>query len=578
MQPENQTSSPETVAQSILDLLALYGIRYMFLTTGTEWAPLQDGLSKMLAQERVDQIVPLTVPHEVVSTGMALGYAMKTGKPACVGVHVNVGTANALGNMMTATRARVPMLLLAGKTPITDLISIGGRDNQVHWGQDFYDQSALVRESARWEYEMKRTENIPQVVARAFKMMKSSPQGPVYLTFTRELLMQQAGNMRLPRMSAADGVPISAVSLELVQNVLGKLARATNPLIITGALGRNAEAVGDLVTICNRLAVPVTEAVRQCMNYPTNDPMHLGFNPTDMARHSDLVLVIDCMVPWISEEPIHESTEVIQIDEDPTFSEIPMWNFPVDHQIKADSATFLKSMRHLLVSGDYGAERARIDERRQRVIQAHDSWKKRSKEFALSRCKDKPIDFGWLSFEINNTLVGRYEDLIIVNEFPLDMNQVEITKPLSYFGSTSSGYLGRSLGQAIGVKVASPSSLVVATVGDGVYIFSAPEAAHWVSNTYDIPFLTIIFNNQGWETEKKPIEKFYPHGWSERSNKYVGVKLDPPGDYSKIVGAFGGYGERVTEPEDVSGALNRAVKFMMQSGKQAVLDVICKNV
>ena len=158
------------------------------------------------------------------------------------------------------------------------------------------------------------------------------------------------------------------------------------------------------------------------------------------------------------------------------------------------------------------------------------------------------------------------------------MNQVDVNKPLTYFGSTSSGYLGRSLGQALGCKLASPSSSVVAAVGDGVYVFCSPEAAHWVSNAYDLPFLTIIFNNQGWETEKKPIEKFYPKGWSEKSNNYVGVSLEPPGDYSKIVAAFGGHGEKVIAPDEIYNAIQRGLSFIRQERRQAVIDVICKKV
>jgi acetolactate synthase-1/2/3 large subunit len=109
-------------------------------------------------------------------------------------------------------------------------------------------------------------------------------------------------------------------------------------------------------------------------------------------------------------------------------------------------------------------------------------------------------------------------------------------------------------------------------------MFNVPEAAHWVSNRYDLPFLTIIFNNQGWETEKRPIEKFYPEGWSEKTKNFIGVSLDPPGDYSKIVTSFGGYGERITEPDSILPAMERALSIMEREKKQVVLDVICKKV
>jgi acetolactate synthase I/II/III large subunit len=579
MQDSDEKSTMETVAQYILGLISLYGVKYMFLTTGTEWAPLQDGLAKMQSRKEKNSLIPLTIPHEVVSTGMAIGFAMRTGTPACVGVHVSVGTANALGNVMTASRARVPVLILAGKTPVTDFIGIGGRDNLVHWGQDLYDQSGLVREFVRWEYELRRTDNLPQAIARAFKMMNSSPKGPVYLTFTRELLMERPGKSSTLKSSMALGVPAPTVSQDIVKDITRKLVRAKNPLIIAGALGRNPAAFEDLVAICNSLAVPVSESVRQCANYPTNDEMHLGFNSLPLVRASDFVLVIDCMVPWISDEDLPTSLEIVQVDEDPSFPEIPMWNYPVNVQIKADSAHFLRSMREVIEKHDMISpdEKRTLNERHEKIRELHSTWKRKTTENAIAHSKDKPIDFAWLSHEINRALATK-EDWVLINEFSLDMNQVEVTKPSTFFGSTSSGYLGRSLGQALGLKLASPSSTVVAAVGDGVYMFNVPEAAHWVSNAYDLPFLTIIFNNQGWETEKKPIEKFYPEGWSEKTKNFVGVNLDPPGDYCKIVTSFGGYGERVTEPDSILPAIERALSFIGREKKQVVLDVICKKI
>ena len=114
-------------------------------------------------------------------------------------------------------------------------------------------------------------------------------------------------------------------------------------------------------------------------------------------------------------------------------------------------------------------------------------------------------------------------------------------------------------------------------VGDGSYIFGVPEAAHWVSEAYNLPFLTVILNNQGWAAEKNPIDRLYPNGWSARNSKYIGVYIDPPGDYSKLVQAFGGYGQRVEDPKEIEQALERAVSHVKSKKKQAVLDVVCKK-
>ncbi|MDG7000630.1 MAG: acetolactate synthase, partial [Nitrososphaerota archaeon] len=126
---ENGTIDVENVAQAILFLAGKMGLEYLFLTGGTDLAPIQDALTRFEVDKSVKtNLTPVNVPHETVSTAMAMGYAMYTGKPAGVAVHVHVGTSNSLGNLMNARRSRVPMLLLAGRTPKTEIGHPGSRD------------------------------------------------------------------------------------------------------------------------------------------------------------------------------------------------------------------------------------------------------------------------------------------------------------------------------------------------------------------------------------------------------------------------------------------------------------------
>src|SRR5262245_12101055 len=109
----------ESTAEAYLELLAARGIEYLFANAGTDFAPLIEAYAKRSAE---GQAVPrpITVPHEIPAVAMAHGYAMVTRRVQAVMVHVIVGAANALGGIINAARAQVPILFTAGRTPITE--------------------------------------------------------------------------------------------------------------------------------------------------------------------------------------------------------------------------------------------------------------------------------------------------------------------------------------------------------------------------------------------------------------------------------------------------------------------------
>ena len=109
----------ESAAEGYLELLASRGVEYFFGNAGTDFAPIIEAYAKRAAQGQVLPR-PITVPHEITAIGMAHGYAMVTGRPQVVMVHVIVGTANALGGIINAARAHAPILVTAGRTPLTE--------------------------------------------------------------------------------------------------------------------------------------------------------------------------------------------------------------------------------------------------------------------------------------------------------------------------------------------------------------------------------------------------------------------------------------------------------------------------
>jgi len=175
---ETVTIPVETVGQAYLEILRARGIKYFFGNSGTDFGPIIDGLAKFAAEKK-EFPKPVTVPHEFVAVSMAQGYAMITGEPQVVMVHVIVGTGNASAAVMNASRLNVPMIFSAGRTPLTEEGLRGSRSNFIHWGQESLDQGSLVREFTRWDYELRNGDQVETVVDRALEMALGNPQGPV---------------------------------------------------------------------------------------------------------------------------------------------------------------------------------------------------------------------------------------------------------------------------------------------------------------------------------------------------------------------------------------------------------------
>src|SRR5438874_1926836 len=179
----------ESTAEAYLELLASRGVEYVFANAGTDFAPLIEAWAKRLAQGQALPR-PVTVPHETPAVAMAHGYAMVTGRPQAVMVHVIVGAANALAGIINASRVGVPMLFTAGRNPITEAGMPGARNRPIHWAQESFDQAGLAREFVKWDYELRNFVQLETVVDRALAIASAEPQGPVYLTLPREVLSE----------------------------------------------------------------------------------------------------------------------------------------------------------------------------------------------------------------------------------------------------------------------------------------------------------------------------------------------------------------------------------------------------
>jgi len=566
----------ENVAQAFLELLRERGIEIFLANAGTDFASIVDAFAKFRAEGKATPR-PILVPHEFVAVSMAHGYHLASGKIAAVMVHTTVGTANAACGILNASRDRIPILFLAGRNPITEEGLPGSRNIFIHWAQEAFDQGGMLREYVKWEYELRNAIQLEAVVDRALEQATMAPQGPVHLMLPREVLAQPLGEITVtspPRRHVPARLHPDPAAVEEAARLLVK---ARFPLILTTAVGRDPAAVPALVALADAGAIGVLSVYANGVSFPGDHPCALGPTPargnSPYLTEADVILVIESEVPWfpVLSKP-KEETRIIHLGPDPFYSRYPIRSFPCDLALVAHPGAALPLLTEAVRRNLWGRKSA-VERRRRWLREQSESRRREARAKVEASATKRPISFRWASACLDQV---KDEESVIVNEYPLALDQMTFTKPGSYFGNPPSGGLGWALGAALGVKLARPEKTVIATVGDGSYMFGSPTSAHFAARAHDLPFLTIIFNNEQWEAVKAASLSVHPQGWGATTGHFPLVDLTPSPRFEEIVRAFDGHGERVEDPTELLPAVRRGLEAVRE-GRQAVLNVIARR-
>jgi acetolactate synthase-1/2/3 large subunit len=557
----------EMTAEAYLARLGERGIDYVFANAGTDFAPVVEALSRKSNNAKYPRFI--TVPHENVAMAMAHGYYRTCGKPAAVMVHVTVGTANAICGLMNAARDNIPLLLAAGRTPITETGHVASRNRSIHWGQESFDQGGMVREFVKWDYELRAGQPVDAVVDRALDIAMTEPRGPVYLTLPREVLANPASHARRDTVRPL-GVASPEPPRRTIEEAARLIAKAEFPLIVTSTIGRDPEAVTELAALASEFAIPVVQSEARDYNLPTDHPMHLGFEAGPWVAKADVIVVLDSVVPWIPKSGgPRRDAKVIHISNDPLAMRYPFREMDADLLIAGDPCAALRLLRECLASSPKSGNGA-ADGRRKTVATARDEIQARRKKL-IEQVKDQsPIHLAWLTQCINEL---KSDDAIVVSELGVPLAQLNLTRPRSFMGNLVSGGLGFGLGAALGAKLAAPEREVITTVGDGSYMFGNPLPYHYVGRAESLPTLTIVTNNMMWGAVRQSTLDVYPDGKAATANVMPLTELRPSPDFEKVVGACGGHGEKVETAGELMPALKRAFEAV-RSGTPATLNVM----
>jgi len=550
-----------TGAEALLCALRSSGVQYLFATAGTDFTPLIEGLAHLPA---ASVPVAVTIPHETAAIGMAHGYWLVTGQPQALMVHVNVGLANTVMGVINAMSDNVPALVLSGRTPLTEIGHKGGRVTPVQHGQEMFDQSSLMRDSVKYDYEIRYPEQCDSVVKRAASVATADPAGPVYLSLPREPLSEPLPQGFTPAKPPAPTAP-PAPDSDAIATLADWLRSASAPVILCQRGDPQGQLSGVLSRLANEHGIAVCEPFTVRNVLPSDDPALIGYDPKAALNGADLVIVVDCGVPWI-EIAARPATDarVVHIGPDPLFARRPVRGFRSDLSITADPTRALAALHTACPNA------AQSKVRKDHVASKRSAWQTATNAALKAPDSGSPMSPAWFSRCVSDVMD---KDAIAFNELGLVPNFMTLKGPNRLFTVPHSGGLGWGLPAALGAQLADRSRLIISAMGDGSYMFANPVACHQIAEALELPILILIKNNGIWNAVRRAVVKSSPDGAAARRNEIPLTSLAPQPDFCAIARASRAHAEQVTQARDLPAALERAIDIIRTERRHVLLDV-----
>jgi acetolactate synthase I/II/III large subunit len=528
---------PRMGGRALADALVAQGIDHVFAVPGESYLDVLDGLYDVRQKLKL-----VTCRFEAGAVHMAEAFGKLKGRPAAAMVTRGPGACHGAIGVHVAMQDSTPLLLFVGQIPHED----AGRDafQEVDYRQMF---SPL----AKWVTQIDQAKRIPEVVAHAMDVAVSGRPGPVVIALSEEMQKDVIEVPDLPRSSVSPPHPDPAALAQL--RVL--LGRARRPLAVLGGscwteAGR--AAIRDFL-LGNDLPVAVGFR-RQALYDGTLDnfagDLGVGSDPglVSKTKEADLVLAIgsrlgDAVTQGYTLLDMAGSVPIVQVH--PDAGEIgrvfrPALGIVSDLNAFAHAVAALEPVQSNWVrwTADFRSLREA-----QRAVPNYEGT----------------LNLGTAMRELESLLD---RDAVVTtdagNFAGWATRFINFRDGQRYIGPTN-GAMGYSVPAAIGAKIAYPDRMVVSLVGDGGFLMTGQELA--TAFHHGVAPIVLVFNNQMYGTIRMHQERAYP-------GRVSGTGLTNP-DFAKLIEAFGGHGEVVSETADFSPAFRRAV----ESGKPAVIEL-----
>lgn len=522
---------------------------------GVDWAaafpeqPLIDALVE-------EDIRPIICRQERTGVNMADGYS-RTLNQSRIGVftmQTGPGAENALGGVAQAFSDSIPVLLLPGGQ--------SRQRTQVHPHFESVDNYRLI---TKWAAEINLVDRVPELMRRAFTLLKNGRPGPVLLEILRDV-----GLETFP--GELDYTPVarlkSAAAPEDVRDLVAALVKAERPIIVAGHGVLWAEATQALVRFAEQTAVPVMTTLAGKSGFPENHPLSLGYyggSGTDMAGHflanADFILGVGTsFTPANLNAAIPEGAVLAQITN--CLEDVNKY-YAVSYGAVGDARLVLlqaleESKRHY---GERGRDSSAVTWEIARIQAGFMSeWIPRLTS------SEKPVSPYRVFTEIASAV--DLPNTIITHDSGFPRDQLapfwQATTPRSYMGWGKSTQLGYGLGLALGAKLAAPDKQVVNVMGDAAFGMAGLDIE--TAAREEIPILTVVLNNG--------VMTHYHEHMPLATKRWGSNELG--GKYAMLGASLGAYAERVDEPSEVGAALRGGIAANRE-GMTAVIEVMTKE-
>ena len=518
-----------TTGDVIAESLIAHGVDTVFGIPGAHMYDFNDALVR-----RQDRLRFITTRHEQGAGYMAFGYAKASGKVGTYTVVPGPGVLNSGAALCTAYGATAPVLCVTGNI-MSNLIGQGR--GQLH---ELPDQLALLRGLTKWSERINHPTEAPQVMAEAFRQLRSGRIRPVAVEAPWDVFGMKA---EVAPVAPLPPIAPPTPDPDAVTAAARLMAGARRPLICVGA---GALAAGEaIVELATQLQAPVTSH-RSGKGIVSEDSPY-GMSSVaawNYWRECDLLIGIGSRLelPYLRWRWLPAGLKVVRVDIDPT----EMVRLKPDVGIVSDATLGARALIDALAKTQLkrSAQTERFAAIKQRAHAAIQSVAPQM-GFINAIREVLPRD-GYYCEEISQVgFTSRFG-------FP-------VYQPRQYVTCGYQDNLGFGFNTALGVKVAHPDKAVVAVSGDGGFLFGVQELATAVQ--YGINLVTIVFNNSSFgNVRRDQIERY--------GSRFLGAELRNP-DFAKLAESFGALALRADSPAELRSALERA----LAAGAPAVIEV-----
>ena len=540
--------------QAVLEMLKAEGIEYIFGNPGTSEGPLIDMLGDY------PEFKYIMALQESVAMGMGESFARSTEKTSFVSLHVDSGLANGIALMLDALNTGTPMVVTSANYDSRKI------------NETKTDLAELVRPVTKWAVELDLPDQIPSVLRRAFNEANSHPKGPVYVGFTANALEGIADMNIVPSGKVHDEVIPSPSGILEAANLLTK---AKNPALMVGDRVSDDNAISESVSIAELLGMAVFQSRGAEVSFPTTHPQYQGMHSLrsqesrESLKEFDVILTVgmdtlDELFYW-GDVILDESQKLIHID--PIPGRVGR-SEPTDVGIISNCKT---GLAELITEVSKTVDQIIVNTRKSQVISDALSQKEAYEESVKEKWNSTPMSPARMMYELSNAIPK--------NSIVVDDSISNRAAMRHYFPATERndirGVRGQSIGGGVGATMgtqcAFPDRPVFGVLGDGSTMMTVQGL--WTAANDKIPCIFVICNNGMYRVLKTNFNVY---------QKEILNEPEPAGDnllYSDFVTPFnlctiaegmGLQSERVTDPNEIAGAVDRA----LASGGPALLDIV----